>query len=117
MLEVENGFRQVRTGSAEQAALLAQGYAVHEQDGATTILHRARRATDRRVTTGDLARYREIERRVLEGIASELAEAGVVNVGGEPLGTSQLRWVLDEFRARVMRESGTGRTVVSGRIR
>lgn len=110
-MPLENGLRRVRTNSVEHDALIEAGYVPVEQDGVDTILRRSRRASDRLVTNGDVARYRALEREVLEQLAAELTGMG------HPVDGGQLRWVLDEFRSRVMRETGSARTVVSGRIR
>ena len=111
-MPLENDFRQVQTNSVEYDALLSTGWTVVEQDGTTTILHRpSRRAADRSVTNGDVMRWRRLERAVLESLAAELSAAN-----GAPITGEQLRWAMDEFRSRVMRESG-GRAIVSGRMR
>jgi hypothetical protein len=109
-MSLENGLRRVRTNSVEHDALVGAGYVVVEQDDEDTILRLARRATDR-ATVGDLNRWRRIEEQTLEGLAADLHAHGVnVDAG-------QLRWVLDEFRTRIMRETKSPRTVVSGRLR
>jgi hypothetical protein len=51
-----------------------------------------------------------LEREILEQLAAELTEAG------NPVDAGQLRWVLDEFRARVMREASSARYSVTGRL-
>ena len=108
-LPLENGLRQVKTNSVEHDALVAGGYVPIEHDGTHTILRLARRATDHRVTNGDLARYQKLERETWEQIAAELTGMGHAITG------DQLRWAADRFRAQVMKEAG--RVVVSGKIR
>lgn len=110
-LPLENGLRRVKTNSVEHDALVAGGYVVLEQDSDWTLLRNDRREASRQATTADLHRYRAIEREVLEGIAAEFQAAG------HHVEAGQLRWAMDEFRARVMRETKSTRTVVSGRIR
>lgn len=109
-LVLESGFKQVRTNSVEHDAFAAMGWTVSEQDGTTTILQRpARRASDRRVTGSDILRWRELERGALEQIAAELRPHGV------EVTADQLRWAMDQFRARIMHEAG--RFQVNGRAR
>ena len=109
----ESSFKQVRTNSVEHDSYAAMGWVVVEQDGTTTIMHAPRRASDRpaRATAGDVVKYRALERNTCEQIAEELAESL-----GCPVDGGQIRWVLDEFRARVMNEN-RGRMVISGKLR
>jgi len=109
----ENGFRRVKTNSVEHDAFAAAGWVVIEQDGMTTIMHAPRRASDQatRATAADLLKWRRLEHEVREQLAVELSEALGITIDA-----GQIRWVLDQFRARVMKE-GNGRTVVSGRLR
>lgn len=112
---MSNGYRRAMTGSAEEAALIQAGYSVLEHDGTVSILRRARRASD--IATASI-HYRALERGVLEELASEIsaaltAESGVL-VRFE---SAVLRWAMEEFRARIMRESGVGKALVSGRLR
>lgn len=111
-LPLENGLRRVPTGSDEHHALVDLGYVPVEQDDVTTIMRRARRATDRTTpaTGADLMRFRRLERETWDGIASEFGALGIGITG------DQLQWAADVFRARVMKE-GNGKTVVSGRLR
>ena len=112
-LPLENGLRRVKMNSIEYDALLAGGYAVLERDDTTAILRLGRRATDnpKSATHGDLDRYRKLEQDVLESLAAELTAVG------HPVEASQLRWVMDQFRSRIMHETPSTRTVVSGRLR
>jgi hypothetical protein len=49
------------------------------------------------------------EREILEQLAAELTAAG------HPVDAAQLRWVLDQFQARVML-AGDGRYAITGRL-
>lgn len=114
-MHTENGFRAVPTGSPDQSELIRQGYSIHEQDDRTTLLHRGRRSTDKPVPPDAFKKHRAIEDQVLWGLADELFDARVVNFDGcRRLDVSQLRWILDEFRKRVM-EAG-GRAIVTGKL-
>lgn len=110
-LPLENGLRRVKTNGVEHDALVGLGYVPVESDDAWTLLRPERRAGDRRVTVGDLRRYRDHERDVLEQVAAELQAHGAT------VDASQIRWAMDEFRVRVMKETGSAKTVVSGRLR
>lgn len=113
-----NGFRRANTGSDEEQALIRAGYSVIEHDGTVSLLRRARRASDHQVTNGDLAHYRALERRVFEDVASEMSAALTAETGVQVrVEASALRWAMDECKNRIMRGSGIGKTVVSGRIR
>lgn len=113
---MDNGYRTVMTGSPDQAELLRQGYTIHEQDEMHTLLHRGRRSTDKPAELDVLKRRRALEDELLLALSDELFEARVVNFDGcRRLDISQLRWILDEFRKRVM-ASGGGRSIVTGRL-
>ena len=110
-LPLANGLRRVRTNSVEHDALVGLGYVPIESDDAMTILRPERRSGDQGITRAEIARHLGRERGVLEQIAAELREHGVT------IDPSQIRWAMDEFRRRIMRETGSARTVVSGSIR
>lgn len=117
-LPLENGLRRVKPNSVEYDALLGAGYVVQEQDDVEAILRLDRRAAKARpVTNGDLHRYRQLEASVLDRIAADLTAAGWCDAAGNPATGAWIRGLMDEFRSRVMRETGSARTVVSGRIR
>jgi hypothetical protein len=107
-LALENGFRRAQTDSAEERVLLAAGYCIVERDDRTTILRPARRAGDRKVTNGDLLKWRRLEREVWERIAAEFQEMG------RDVDADSLRWASEQFRVRIMR-AGTGKAQVNGR--
>ena len=107
-LVLENGFRRAQTGSAEEQALLAVGYCIVERDDRTTLLRPARRAGDRKVTNGDLLKWRRLEQETWEQIAAEFREMG------HSIDAGQLRWASEQFRVRIMR-AGTGKVQVNGR--
>lgn len=111
LLDLHNGLRRVPTNSVQHDALLDLGYVPVESDDVDTTLAPKRRATDDRSGGAvDVTRHREHERGVLEQIAAELVASG------RPLDGEALRWAMDEFRVRVMRETNVPRTAVTGRI-
>lgn len=112
VLTLENDMRTVRTNSVEHDRLVDAGWIVIEHDDRMTILRRGRRVGDQ-AQRGDTARHRDVERGVLEQVAAELNESRA----GGPLDGAGLRWAFDECRRRIMRETDSPRTVVSGRLR